>query len=175
MLKTIYKTQEEKINTDFDKFLAIGVLKNYFSFSRDKGKVIYNALGKTYNFRDSEEKVRIEYYFDLIEKYKYPITRIEFEVEMPDNAMEQCADIVVFEDDAKIKPYIAVECRSIDSDIKAVEKGLKEAIIKAKLLGAKYAICTTIKTKKAVKMVDLKGFVNKKSFIEDIPVFGVRV
>ncbi len=79
MPKTIYKIQEEKINADFDKIFRIGVLKNYFSFSRDKSKVTYNVLGKSYNFRDPEEKIRIEYYFDLLEKYKYPITRIEFE------------------------------------------------------------------------------------------------
>ncbi|MBU4000380.1 hypothetical protein KKG29_04390, partial [Patescibacteria group bacterium] len=83
MGKITYNKQKEIIKADSEIFSRIGFEKNYFFISKDKSKVTYSALGKTYNFRDPEEKVRIEYYFDLLEKYNYPIMRIELEVEMP--------------------------------------------------------------------------------------------
>lgn len=94
-----YQPQKEKVVLEPEEYLELGQSKGYFAL--DGKKIKYNASGKKYNFSDPEEKVRAEYYFDLIEKYNYPAKRIDFEIEMPSRTPQFYADIVVYEDDEK--------------------------------------------------------------------------
>lgn len=104
-----YQPLKEKIASDLEYHLLLGEQRGYFVL--DKGKIKYFAVGKNYNFSSPEEKVRMMYYFDLIEKYNYPADKIEFEIGMPDRTPDRYADIVVFTNDKKRKPYIVVECK----------------------------------------------------------------
>jgi type I restriction enzyme M protein len=79
-----------------------GVKKGYFRLLNDNTRIEYLPQGHKEQFNDPEEHVRAEYYFDLIEKYRYSGRRISFEVEMPDRTPERFADIVIYVDDAKI-------------------------------------------------------------------------
>jgi len=103
MRKANYKPTEEKIISRQNEYLELGQNRGYFML--DSNKIKYSASGKKYNFSDPEEKVRAEYYFDLIEKYNYPTGRIELEIEMPDRTPERYADIVVYKDDEKKIPF----------------------------------------------------------------------
>ena len=95
----------------FENILHDGEQKGYFRLLKDGAKIEYLPSGHKENLNDPEEKVRTEYYYDLIEKYKYPALRLALEVEMLDRTPERYADIVIYEDDAKHKPYIVVECK----------------------------------------------------------------
>lgn len=123
----------------FEDCVALFEQKGYLVL--DKGRVGYTAVGKSYNFSDPKEKTRMMFYYDLIEKYKYPIDKIEFEIGAPGGASNNYADIVVFTDDEKRIPYIAAECRGADISKIGFEQAESQAITNAKLLKAKFAVC----------------------------------
>ena len=101
---------KKSVNT-FETILKEGVDKGYFRLLNEGARIEYLPSGHKENFDDPEEKVRVEYYFNLLEKYHYPGSRIEFEVEMPDRTPERYADIVIYEDNAKRETYVVVECK----------------------------------------------------------------
>jgi type I restriction enzyme M protein len=170
MSKTAYRPLGEKITSDSEKALRDGIAKSYFSFSEDKGRVTYIAPGKKYNFNDPEEKVRLEYYYDLSEKYKYPINRLDLEVEMPDRTPERYADIVIYEDEAKKKPYIIVECKKDGISDAEFEQAAKQAIANARILKAPYAICVAGNTRRAMETDKWNDKEPEKAIITDIPI-----
>lgn len=57
------------------------------------------------NYEDPEEKVRAEFFAELIYKYEYPANRIKVEVVVPDRLPTDRADIVVFSDNDCKRPY----------------------------------------------------------------------
>lgn len=63
------------------------------------------------NYEDPEEKVRAEFFAELIYKYEYPANRIKVEVVVPDRLPTDRADIVIFSDDDCKRPYAIVECK----------------------------------------------------------------
>ena len=82
----------------------------------------------TENYSDPEEKVRAEFWAELIYAYDYPANRIRIEVTVPDRVPTDRADIVVFSDDDCKKPYIVVECKKdgvTDAEfLQAIEQGV---------------------------------------------------
>jgi len=170
MSNTHYKPQKEKIGADSERVLLDGVGRGYFSFTADRSKINYIASSKKYNFNDPEEKVRAEYYYDLLEKYKYSTSRIEFEVEMPDRTPERHADIVIYEDDAKTKPYIIVECKKDGISDAEFEQAAKQAIANARVLKAAFAICVAGNTRRAMETDRWNDKEPEKAIITDIPI-----
>lgn len=57
------------------------------------------------NYEDPEEKVRAEYWAELIYQYDYPASRIKVKVVIPDRLPTDRADIVVFSDDECKRPF----------------------------------------------------------------------
>ena len=161
-----YQQLEEKIISDSEEYLKLGRQKGYFVL--DKGKIKYIAVGKSYNFSDLEEKTRMMFYFNLIEKYKYPADRIEFEVGVSDEILnkDKCADIVVFTNDEQRKPYIVVECRKDGISDLEFERAVKKAITNAWSTGALFAVCIAGDKYRVVEIDDL----NNKVEIDDIPI-----
>ena len=133
----------------FEKILKDGVAKGYFRLHNDGAKIEYLPSGHKENLKDPEERVRAEYYFNLVTKYRYPAKRIELEVEMPDRTPERYADIVIYEDDAKQKPYIVVECKKDGISDAEFEQSTKQAIANARVLHSPYANCVAGNTRRA--------------------------
>ncbi len=75
-----------------DRYIEIDSAKNRISYKTREGT-------KSYPFSKPEEKVRAEFYSELIYKYKYEPKRIGLEVEVPRRKPSDWADIVVYEDD----------------------------------------------------------------------------
>ena len=92
-------------------FLHIGEQKGYIELLNGRTTIHYVAPGKKYKFTDPEEEVRAKYYVELIERYQYSENQIDLEVTVPRRTPSDRADIVIFQDDAKIKPYIVIECK----------------------------------------------------------------
>ena len=166
MPKTNYPLQKEKIKTNAEEYFKIGEQKGYFVL--DKGKIKYTTVGKSYNFSDPEEKTRMMFYFNLIEKYKYPADRIEFEVGVSDEILnkDKCADIVVFTNDEQRKPYIVVECKKDGISNLEFEQAVKKAIANTWNTGALFAVCIAGDKYRVVEIDDL----NNKVEIDDIPI-----
>ncbi len=157
------------INT-LEKILNDGEKKGYFRVFNDGAKIEYLPSGHKENLNDPEEKVRAEYYFDLLEKYHYPAKRLELETEMPARVPRFFADIVIYEDDAKKKPYIVVECKKDGVSDAEFEQATKQAIGNARVLHAPFAICVAGNTRRAMETAEWNDKEPEKATITDIPI-----
>ncbi len=72
----------------------------------------YLAVDRRERWSDPEEKVRAEYYAELIHRYGYPPKRIGVEVTVPDRSPNDFADLVVFHDDERKRPFAVIECKA---------------------------------------------------------------
>ncbi|MFH1109999.1 MAG: N-6 DNA methylase [Planctomycetota bacterium] len=73
-------------------------------------KITYVAVNHTERYADPEEKVRAELYAELVYKYGYAVERIGVEVTVPDRTPKDAADLVVFRDDERKRPFAVIEC-----------------------------------------------------------------
>lgn len=99
----------------------------------------HGARAKNYSLADPEERVRAWFYCCLVEDLKYPVERIDVEVEVYRRKPEDFADIVVYEDDQLTKPYFVIECKEPKISAAEREQALKQAWGNANNLGATYA------------------------------------
>jgi len=165
MTKTNYPLQKEEIKISAEECFKLGEQRGYFIL--DKGKIKYIAVGKSYNFSDPKEKTRMMFYFDLIEKYQYPVDRIEFEVGMSgDEAVNKYADIIVFTNDEQRKPYIIIECKKDEISDLEFEQAVKQVIANAWNAGALFAVCVTTNKCRMVEIDDK----NNKTEVDNLPV-----
>jgi type I restriction enzyme M protein len=74
-------------------------------------RIHYIATGHREIFADPEEQVRASYWAELIYRYGYEPERIGIEVRIPDRTPHDAADLVVFRDDERNRPYAVVECK----------------------------------------------------------------
>lgn len=125
------------------------------------------------SYSDPEEKVRAEFWAELIYDYDYPATRIKVEVTIPDRVPTDRADIVIFEDDACKKPYAVVECKKdgvTDAEfLQAIEQGVGNATwVK---LRAKYVVIIAGATRRVLDFSDDNtGILERESnIIADLP------
>ncbi len=160
----------------FEKILKDGERKGYFRVLNNGAKIEYLPSGLKRNLDTPEEKVRMECYFDLIEKYKYPAKRIFLNVEVPSPSVGQWADIVVYEKDNKQNPYIVIECKKEGVNDKEYLQAQKQAIAYARVLNSPYAFCVAgqnVHTPLDTKLWDNEK--PEKARISDIPVSYGRI
>ena len=75
-------------------------------------KILYVAVNHTERYADPEEQVRAEFWAELIYRYGYEPARIGVEIIVPDRTPSDRADLVVFRDDERKKPYAVIECKA---------------------------------------------------------------
>lgn len=161
MNEIIYQPVKEKILTSELDFILKGQIKGYFLL--DKGFIKYSS-DKKYNFLNLREIIRARFYFDLIEKYQYPANRISFDVEISENE-ERLADIIVYDDTVKRKPFLAIECAGEEG---FEQNAMERALENAEILNAKYAVCAT---KEKYQIIEL----GKNLILKDIPIAYGRI
>lgn len=152
------------------QILKDGVAKGFYDVDFGEGKIKYLPQGHKEKLADPEEVVRAEYYGDLLEKYQYQGSRIEFEVEMPSRTPQYYADIVIYEDEEKKKPYIVVECKKDGISDAEFEQATKQAIANGRVLHAPYAICVAGNTRRAMEVAAWNDKEPEKATITDIPI-----
>ncbi len=74
-------------------------------------KITYIAVNQTKRFSDPEEQVRAEFWAELIYRYGYDPERVGVEVTVPDRTPSDRADLVVFHDETRKRPYAVIECK----------------------------------------------------------------
>ena len=74
-------------------------------------KIRYVAVNVSEKWSDPEEKVRAAYYTELIYRYGYAPECIGVEVTVPDRTPVDRADLVVFRDKERTKPFGVIECK----------------------------------------------------------------
>lgn len=72
-------------------------------------KIRYVAVNQAEKWSDPEEKVRAAYYNELIYRYGYKPEYIGVEVTVPDRTPVDRADLVIFRDKERTKPYAVIE------------------------------------------------------------------
>lgn len=169
-LKTSLQSYGQSMSDIIQKQLREAEKSGHISVYDNDSKIEYLAQRHKENFRDPEEKVRVLYYIDLIERYKYPPSRIELEVEMPDRTPERYADIVIYEDDAKRKPYLVIECKRDGISDAEFEQSTKQAIANARVLHAPFANCVAGNTRRAMETALWNDKEPEKATITDIPI-----
>jgi len=75
-------------------------------------KILYVAVNHIERYADPEEQVRAEFWAELIYRYGYEPARIGVEITVPDRTPSDRADLVVFRDDERKKPYAVIECKA---------------------------------------------------------------
>jgi type I restriction enzyme M protein len=159
--------------TNQKNFIEIGIQKGYIEISTDGKKITYLAQNKCYKYSDPEEKVRAEYYVELIEKYQYSPRKINFEIKVPRRTPNDLADIVIFEDDAQQKPHIIIECKKDGVSDAEFEQAIEQAFGNTNSLRAFFAGVVAGNTR---RFFDVKNFApteRQKNIIADIPInFG---
>ncbi|HEV7299619.1 MAG TPA: restriction endonuclease subunit M [Tepidisphaeraceae bacterium] len=74
-------------------------------------KITYLTVNWTEKFSDAEERVRAEFWAELVYRYGYEPARIGVEVVVADRTPSDRADLVVFRDDARKRPFAVIECK----------------------------------------------------------------
>lgn len=89
-------------------------------------KIQYVAASRSERWSDPEEKVRAEFYAELIYRYSYSPDRIGVEITVPDRSPNDFADLVVFRDNERKRPFAVIECKKESTSdaefIQAVEQ-----------------------------------------------------
>ncbi|MBH8570013.1 restriction endonuclease subunit M [Microvirga sp. STS02] len=123
--------------------LEEGIARKLIVVSDDRKKIQYPHCNKSYSFTNPEERVRAEAYLELVINYDYPVKRLDVELPVQIGSQETRADVVVFEDDTRKKPYIVVECKAASVTeaefVTAVNQGFSYAVS----LGCLYAWITS--------------------------------
>lgn len=145
----------------------------YIIGTENKQKITYvTSDNHSENYNDPEEKVRAEFWAELIYKYEYPANRIKVEVTVPDRIPNDRADIVVFSDDECKRPYTVVECKKdsvTDAEfLQAIEQGVGNATwVK---LRADYVVIVAGGTRRVLDVTDKYGaFEREQNIIADLP------
>ena len=154
-------------NNQKDEIIEEGLKKGIIKIKDDN--IIY-PNGKSYNFKDPEEKVRARTFVELVEKYQYPKKRIDTEVCPPRREPKLPADIVVYEDNALEQAFIVVETKANSSITKIIE-AKREGLGNSNLLNTKYLYCVC-GTEELVFKVEKKPSLSKleKFRIQTIPI-----
>jgi type I restriction enzyme M protein len=155
--------------SDIKPFLTTDELEEGGYLEIDGNQVIYLASKIKRRITDPEERVRAEYYLELIKKYKYPDNRIQPNKNVSSRKPNVYADLVVFEDDEKKKPYIVVECKKDGISQAEIRQAIEQVFGYANSLRAKYAVVVAGTIRIAFDIAGFKPSEREKNIIADIP------
>ncbi len=136
-------------------------------------KIIYLAVNQSERYSYPEEQVRAEYWAELIYRYGYEPNCIGVEVVVPDRKPSDRADLVVFQDDTRKRPYAVIECKKdgiTDAEFKqAVEQACGNGTW-AKFR-ADYVMVVAGRTRSAFDFTGKYGVLEREhNIIADIPI-----
>ena len=159
-----------QMNNKQTDFLHIGQQKGYIKLLNGKTRIHYVAPDKEYKFTDPEEKVRARYYVELIERYQYPENRIDLEVTVPRRTPSDLADIVIFQDEDKVDPYIIIECKKDGISEAEFGQAIEQAFGNCNSLLGHYTGVIAGNTRRFFNAKDFGSMERDRNVIADIPV-----
>ena len=101
------------MTTDIENFLQRAFADGHLQLitSGRTEKIRYIAVNVAEKWSDPEEKIRADYYAELIYRYGYTAECIGVEVTVPDRTPADRADLVIFRDKERTKPFAVIECK----------------------------------------------------------------
>lgn len=155
-------------------YIKIGLEKGYISLNEDMSRITYLFQNnKEYAYNKPEDKVQAETVLRLIFDYNYPARRIKQFVPVTMGREVKEADIIVYEDDACIRPHILVECKREEVSEAEYQQAIEQAYSYAFALPCdiKYVWVTSgIKS----DYFEVDKTQNSRNQMPDIPQFGVK-
>ncbi len=103
-------------------------------------RIHYIAAAHSERWADPEEKVRAEFWAELIYNYEYRPERIRFEVKVPRRTPNDLADLVIYgdKDDELKAPYFVFECKRADVSDAEFAQSIEQACGNRANLDAKF-------------------------------------
>lgn len=149
-----------------------GIAKKLIRLSEDKKTITYLNQNKPRNYANPEEQVQAETFLKLVLTYGYDARRIRQFVPVTMGREVKEADIVVYNDDMCLQPYILVECKRQEVSEAEFAQAIEQAYSYAYALplDVKY-VWVTSGIKNEYFAVDKNN--NSRVQQPDIPQFGV--
>lgn len=135
-------------------------------------RIHYNAASHSERWSDPEEKVRAEFWAELIYKYQYRPERMRFEVKVPRRTPHDLADIVIYGDkDEELKsPWFVFECKRADVSDAEFAQAIEQACGNRASLGATYSGTIAGLTRRLLRFDKFPAGEREKNIMTDIPV-----
>lgn len=152
-----------------------GVKAGIITLNDDETRITYHCSRIfSVNFKNPEEKVRASYFVELVLDYQYDTKFIDLEITVPRRTPEDRADIIVYEDIERKKPYLVVECKKDGITDAEFRQAIEQAFGNANSIRSKFSIVVAGNTKTAFDVAGFKPNEREKNVIADIPVkFGI--
>ena len=136
-------------------------------------KIFYKAVDHSERYGDPEEKVRAEFWAELIYRNQYEPMRIGIEITVPDRTPSDRADLVIFHDNERKRPYAVIECKKdgvTDAEFnQAVEQAYGNGTW-AKFR-ADYVMVVAGATRRVLDCTDRYGALERdKNIVADLPI-----
>lgn len=123
-------------------FIKHAIVDGLVTFSGEgkTERIHYVAANHSERWADPEEKVRAEFWAELIYKYEYRPERIRFEVKVPRRTPNDLADLVIYpENDEELKsPWFVIECKRADVSDAEFTQSIEQACGNRASLEAKF-------------------------------------
>lgn len=113
-----------------------GQLEKLLGWILGEGAVKYGGKVGLFSAHTPKGEALMRAYLYLVEIFQYPMNKIDVRVKI---SIRHRADMVVYSDDAKTKPFLVVEGAAIGSSAKRLDAALQKAIYNAKRIGAPLA------------------------------------
>lgn len=135
-------------------------------------RIHYVAASHSERWSDPEEKVRAEFWAELIYKYQYRPERMRFEVKVPRRTPNDLADIVIYgdKDDELKSPWFVFECKRADVSDAEFAQAIEQACGNRASLGANYAGTIAGLTRRLLRFDKYPPGERDKNIMTDIPV-----
>jgi type I restriction enzyme M protein len=132
-------------------------------------RVRYRAANHSERWADPEEKVRAEFWAELIYKYEYPPECIAFEVNVPRRTPNDYADIVIYSDAERKSPYFVFECKRADVSDAEFAQSIEQVCGNRASLGANFCGAIAGLTRRLLRFDRYPAGERDKNHLTDIP------
>jgi type I restriction enzyme M protein len=133
-------------------------------------KIHYIDANHSERWSDPEEKVRAEFWSELIYRYQYKPELIDFEVQVPRRIPNDYADLVIYRDAEHKDPYAVIECKKDDISDAEFRQAIEQACGNRASLGAAYGGVVAGTTRRFFDFIKHKAQERQKNIIADLPV-----
>jgi len=136
-------------------------------------RIRYIAANHSERWSDPEEKIRAEFWAELIYKYEYDPKRIKFEVKVPRRTPNDLADLVIYNDDEGKDPYFVFELKRSDISDAEFTQAIEQACGNRANLDAHFCGSIAGLTRRLLRFDDRKKYPpgeRERNHLTDIPI-----
>ena len=154
-----------------DTYLTRAIADGHAEIIGEDGttRIHYIAVDHFRQWPKPEEKVRAEFWAELIYKYEYAPERIGFEITVPRRTPDR-ADIVIFKDYELKEPYFVFELKPADVTDAEFNQSIEQACGNRSNLGAHYCGAIAGYTRRFLRFDGFANLERERNRMADIPV-----